>query len=75
MERATSGIDVAAVGLDVDEIGGDAAILEDQRSNGTRRAIGAVHQHPQAAEIHARYEIGEPLRVLLSQLAIAGQHF
>ncbi len=74
MERSAPCVDVAAIGLDVQEVGGNPASAKYQRSDGAGRSVGAIDQHAQVAEIGGSDEACQPLRILFPQLSVARQH-
>ena len=74
IECAASRIDVAAVRLDVQEVGGYTAIAKHQRSNRAGRSVGAIDQNSQFAEIGGGNEVSQPLGILFPQCLVAGQH-
>ena len=74
MQRATVGVDVASVGIGVQEVGVDVAVLEDHGRDGAGGAVGAIDQHTQLAEAARSDERGQPFGVLRAQRSFAGQH-
>ena len=45
-----------------------------QRRDGAGSAVGAIDQHAQLAEVHARNKVSKPLCILLAQAGVAGKH-
>ena len=62
MKRSAAGIDVAAIGCNMEEVGGNSAIAKDQRRDAAGGPVGAIHQHAQLAEIGSRDEVRQPMQ-------------
>src|SRR5579884_1829308 len=74
MQRAAAGINVAAAGLNVEEISGDSELLKKQRRDRGRCAVGTIHQHAKLAEVGRADELSQPVGILLAEFGLTRQH-